>query len=276
MKRRVGSAVTAIAVLGFLGGCATQVSPSDPIYTKVNALQTQVKQMRRKIEGQGLMQMASQQQQIESELTSLQGQLQQLQHELAQDTKQQQSVNQSFDHRLSVLEQGVSAVGVHLQAQSEGQSAQSAAQSTSASASASSSANTGQSSQTGGPGADYNSAFNQLKNGNYSRAVAGFQKLISKYPKSRYVPSAWYWMGETHYVNGEYKKAISNFQQVLTNFAKSEKAPEAYLKIGYAQYALKQYGQAKQTFQAVVTRYPNSTAADLAKQRLARMNSQGN
>lgn len=273
MKPRLSSTLTAVAVLGLLGGCATQVSPSDPIYAKVDALQTQVKQMRRKVEGQGLMQMASQQQQLESELTSLQGQLQQLQHELAQNTKQQQSVNQGFDHRLSVLEQGVSAVGVHLQSQSQGQSTQSAVESTAASAASSASA--GKASAAGGAGGVYNSAFNQLKNGNYSQAIEGFQKLISKYPKSRYVPSAWYWMGETHYVNGEYKKAISNFQQVLTNFAKSEKAPEAYLKIGYAQYALKQYGQAKQTFQAVMTRYPNSTAADLAKQRLARMNNEG-
>jgi tol-pal system protein YbgF len=121
----------------------------------------------------------------------------------------------------------------------------------------------------------YQAAFDKLRAGNYSAAIKGFGGFITQYPNSSYVPNAWYWMGETHYVNGEYKQAIDNFQQVVAKYPASPKASDAYLKMGYAQYALKDYSAAQATFKGVISHYPGTTAASLAGQRLQQMGAQG-
>ncbi len=262
MKPRHLLIVTGLFTLGTLAGCATQVSPNDPIYHRLGALQQQVRRMQKMVEGQGLLRMASRQQQLESRLSSLQGQLQELQHQLQQSGQRQQAVDQSFDQRLSALEQGVSAVGGAVSG--SGKRAGTARNASSATASGEAAAKKA-----------YRAAFDQLKADNFSAAIASFKQVISQYPDSRYVPSAWYWMGETNYVNGNYREAISNFQSALARFGKSPRARDALLKIGYAQAALKNFSAAKQTFRMVITRYPGTTAAELAKQRLARMGSQG-
>lgn len=263
MKPRHLLVVIGLVALGTLAGCATQVSPNDPVYHQLGALRQQVTRMQKMVEGQGLLRMASRQQQLESRLSGLQGQLQELQHQLRQSSRRQQAVDQSFDQRLAALEQGVSAVGGSLSGSGQRRigAARNASSATAAGGTSAKSA--------------YRAAFDQLKADNFSAAIASFRQVIARYPDSRYVPSAWYWMGETNYVNGEYQKAISNFQNALTRFGKSPRARDALLKIGYAQVALKDFSAAKQTFQKVIARYPGTTAAELAKQRLARMGSQG-
>lgn len=264
-------AVVAIAACGLVAGCATQVSPDDPVYQKIDTLRKEVHQLKQVAGGQGMMNMASQQQQLEQELANLQGQVQDLQHELQQSENRQQLVAKDFDQRLSALEQGVSAAGIQA-----GTSAKASSAASAAAAPAGAAAPSGKAAPQ--PPSDYQAyqaAFDKLRAGNYSAAVSGFEAFIKQYPKSRYVSNAWYWMGETHYVNGNYKEAVHDFQQVLTKYADSPKASDSYLKIGYAQYALKDYKDARGTFKAVISRYPGSTAADLAKQRLQQMDAQG-
>lgn len=271
MKIRLLLAAAALAGVTLVAGCATQVAPNDPVYQKLDALQQQVAHLQKVVQGQGLMDLASNQQQLEQQLSDLQGQIQELQHDLAQAQDRQQGVDKAFDQRLAALEQGASAVGIQAGVGSGGRKS-------SASAQKSSSEKSAAGAQGGGEQSDYQAyraAFNKLRNGDDAGAIALFKAFIQKYPKSRFIPNAWYWMGEAHYVDGEYKEAISNFQQVLTKFSDSAKASDAYLKVGYAQYALKDYKSARQTFQAVIQRYPGTTAADLARQRLQQMGSQG-
>lgn len=269
MKAASAVAVVAVAACGLVAGCSTQVSPDDPVYQKIDTLQSQVKHLQQVAGGQGMMDMASQQQQLQQEIASLQGQIQDLQHELQQSENRQQLVAQDFDQRLSALEQGASAVGIR--AGTAGKPASPAAGGVAPAAASTQG-------QANGATSDYQAyqaAFAKLRAGHYSEAVTSFDSFIKKYPKSQFVANAWYWMGETHYVNGEYQSAINDFQQVLTKYSDSPKAADAYLKVGYAQYALKDYKDARSTFNGVISRYPGTTAADLAKQRLQVMDAQG-
>lgn len=272
MKIRLLWSAAALAGVALVAGCSTQVPQSDPVYQKLDALQQQVAHLQKVVQGQGLMDLASNQQQLEQQLSDLQGQIQELQHDLAQAQDRQQDVDKSFDQRLSALEQGASAVGIQAGVGAGGHKpATGAPQGGSGQGGAAAPSGGGQPSDYQA----YRDAFNKLRNGDDAGAIAGFKAFIQKYPTSRFVPNAWYWMGEAHYVDGEYKEAIANFQQVLTKFSNSAKASDAYLKVGYAQYALKDYKSARQTFQAVIQRYPGTTAADLARQRLQQMGSQG-
>ena len=274
MKLQTVLACAVLAGTTLLAGCATSVSPNDPINQKVDHLQQQVAQMKKTLSGQGLMSIASNQQQLQQEVADLQGQLQQLQHQIQQTQARQQNVDKSFDQRIAALEQGASAVGVTTgsgnqhKSRIQGQSGNSSSQAGGASSSAS-----------GGNQSDYevyNAAFNEVKDSRYAEAVADFKAFIKKYPNSRYVSNAYYWMGASYYVNGEYQKAISNFKEVIAKYPNSPKTSDAYLKMANSQIALKDFKSARQTLQTLIQKYPGSTAADIANQRLKSMAAQGN
>ncbi|WP_407275575.1 tol-pal system protein YbgF [Halothiobacillus sp. DCM-1] len=117
----------------------------------------------------------------------------------------------------------------------------------------------------------YNAAFNLLKDGKYDQAIAGFQSAIDADPKGQWTPSALFWQGETYYVQQKRAQADKAYQQVLTEFPKSDRVPDALLKTGYIAYDENKNAQARAIFQKVIDQYPQSQAANLAKQRLARM-----
>lgn len=280
MKSKAVAALCILAVGALLGGCASQVAPDDPVYQRIGELQQQVNHLQKLVRGQGLMDVASSQQQMEQELATLQGQIQDLQHQYQQSVARQQSVDQDFDRRLAALEQGASSLGIQVGGNNNGASPGSPAAAGSTGGAmpvVSGAAGT----QAGGQGvsqadsAAYQAAFDKLKAGDNAAAIKAFTAFIKKYPNSRFVPNAWYWMAESHYVNGEYQDAISEFQKVLDKYPNSSKAPDSYLKIGFAQYALKDYKSATATFKAVISKYPGTTAADLARQRLKKMGAQG-
>ena len=62
----------------------------------------------------------------------------------------------------------------------------------------------------------------------------------------------------------------------MTKFGNSGKAADAMLKIGYIYYTEQQYNKAESQLQKLVKDYPSSSSAELAKQKLAMMQAEGN
>ncbi len=116
--------------------------------------------------------------------------------------------------------------------------------------------------------AAYLAAFDALKNGKYDDSLAGFRKQLEKWPQGRYADNALYWSGEAYYVKRDYKSALAAFQAVQQRFPRSAKLPDAMLKSGLVQMDLGQSAQGRATLQNVVKTYPQSNAARLAQQRL--------
>lgn len=116
--------------------------------------------------------------------------------------------------------------------------------------------------------AAYLAAFDALKNGKYDDALNGFRGQLEKWPQGRYADNALYWSGEAYYVKRDYKSALAAFQAVLQRFPRSAKAPDAMLKSGLVQMDLGQAAAGKASLQRVVNTYPQSNAATLAQQRL--------
>jgi tol-pal system protein YbgF len=121
------------------------------------------------------------------------------------------------------------------------------------------------------PKADYQAAFNLMKDGQYDRAIGAFQKFLAAYPESSLADNAQYWLGEAFYLNKAYPDAQSAFQRVIDKYPQSRKLPEALLKIGYCRYEMKQYESAREVLGQVVARYVDTPAGQLAQQRLDRM-----
>ena len=117
----------------------------------------------------------------------------------------------------------------------------------------------------------YQRAFNLLKQGRYSLAIASFKAFLETYPKAEYADNAQYWMGEAYYVQKHYKEAIAEYQKVLDQYPKSNKRPDALLKMGFTYELMNDLPKAKLMLNKVIKDYPDSSVAQLASKRLQDM-----
>ncbi len=99
--------------------------------------------------------------------------------------------------------------------------------------------------------AAYDQGFQSLKDLKYADAAEQFTVFVKQYPNSEYADNAQYWLGESYYVTRNYDIALESFQTLLRNYPDSPKVPDALLKIGYTHYELKQWDQARAALEQV-------------------------
>lgn len=121
----------------------------------------------------------------------------------------------------------------------------------------------------------YLQAFELLKQGRYDDAIVAFEGFLQRFPNGSYSDNARYWLAETYYVKKQYPVSLKQFQQLLAEHPDSSKLPGALLKIGYIQYELGNNAEARQALERVRNEFADSSVADLAAQRLARMDREG-
>jgi tol-pal system protein YbgF len=184
------------------------------------------------------------QNQIESlraEQAKLRGQNEQLMRDVADLQRRQKDIAQGVDERLSKFEPvKVTLDGQEFQADP-------------------------------GEKRDFEAALAVFRSGKFAEANAAFASFIRQNPRSGYVPSARFWLGNAQYVQRDYKEAIGNFKQLLTDAPTHARAPEAALSIANCQLELKDNRASRKTLEDLVRAYPQSEAAAAAKERLARL-----
>ncbi|HXF08884.1 MAG TPA: tol-pal system protein YbgF [Candidatus Acidoferrales bacterium] len=126
-----------------------------------------------------------------------------------------------------------------------------------------------------GEQASYDVAFNFLKEGRYPQATEAFSRFLQQYPSSRLAANAQYWLGESQYVARDYDAALLQFRKVVEQYPGNPKVADALLKIGYIYAEKQQWSDAKSALDRVIREYPQSGAADLARQRLNRLQREG-
>ena len=256
-------AVLPACVTLLLIGCASTPPEEDPVQVKQNELEARVARLERSVANQ--VTLAQHVDENQASLRELQGRIEELEHSNEALAKQQRDLYADLDKRLGGNGTvpapgggGAAAAG----------SAAGAAAGTAAAAGATAPADNGPSST---EQAVYAQAFDALKAGSYSLAIAGFKEFLTTYPNSPLAENAQYWLGEAYYVNHDYEAAGGSFRTVLKKWPDSRKAPDALLKLGYAQYAQKQYPAAKATLTDVTKKYPGTESAKLAADRLKRI-----
>lgn len=118
---------------------------------------------------------------------------------------------------------------------------------------------------------DFEAALALFRSGSFTEAQTGFNRFVTEYPRSGYVPSARFWLGNAQYANRDYKGAIANFKTLLSETPNHARAPEAALSIANCQMELKETKGARKTLEDLVRVYPQSEAALAAKERLSRL-----
>ncbi len=210
---------------------------------RIESLEARMEAVERKLESQALMDMARQLETQDAELRRLRGEIERLQHELERGRGQQRDQYVDLDTRLRAAEAALAA-------------AQSAV-------------------PTAGPEAEYQAAFNLLKDGKYAEATAALRDFVGRHRDHELASNALYWLGEAHYVQKDFQAALAAFDGVLKDYPGARKTPDALLKAGYSHYELKRYDAARARLTRLAQEFPESPAAAEAATRLERMESEG-
>ncbi|MGH8129298.1 MAG: tol-pal system protein YbgF, partial [Steroidobacteraceae bacterium] len=210
---------------------------------RLDLLEQRMDNVERQFENQGLLELSRQVEALTEELRRLRGDFEQVQHELERARAQQRDQYVDLDTRLKAAETALA-------------SAQASA-------------------TTGTPEAEYQAAFNLLKEGKYDEAAAALRDFLGRHKDHELASNAMYWLGESHYVRRDYPAALAAFESMLRDYPGARKAPDALLKAGYCQYELKRYGPARASLTRLVQDYPETPAAAEAKARLERLGAEG-
>lgn len=117
----------------------------------------------------------------------------------------------------------------------------------------------------------YTDAYETLRNGHNSQAIAAFKSLLEQFPSGEFADNAQYWLGEAYKVNQDTQAATQAFSRVVELYPNSPKVPDALLKLGYIELEKNNKAQARDYLTRIVTTYPSTTAAHLAEKKLEQM-----
>jgi tol-pal system protein YbgF len=240
-------------------GCEMMRSPEeDPLYLKMTEMDNRLTRIERLVNNEGLAALMNEMKTLEADTRALRSEVETLQHEMEQANGRQREIYLDVDQRLQSMEQTSSSSGSDLNVLEGG------------------SLDPGQLPVPGGTDrANYQAAFELLKQGRYDQAELALQQFMITFPDSSLSDNAQYWLAETHYVSQDYEKSLPEFITVINEYPDSRKIPDALLKIGYCNYELQRWDAARQALTSVVRDYPETTAARLANQRLERMAGEG-
>lgn len=241
------------AALCALAGCASTPPEEDPVVQKLTELDGRLLRIERVLANQSLLELSQRIDETNAEIRTLRGRIDELQHAQDQTQQQQRDMYADLDRRVAAIEGGAIGGGGN----------------------ASGATSSGLPIPQGDDRANYQAAFDLLKDGKYQEAINGFTQFLTTFPDSGLADNAQYWLGEAHYVTREYPQALRHFQTVVDKYPDSRKIPDALLKIGYCNYELKNYDEARSALGQVVSRFGNTTAARLAGQRLTKMEGEG-
>jgi tol-pal system protein YbgF len=247
-----GACLVALAMVG----CASTPPEEDPVQIKLKDLDTRLARIERVVANQSLLDLANQTDSLRNDLRAMHNDVDLLTNNLEASRKQQRDLYADLDRRMKNIESRGGGAGGAAAGSGDAGSGGAGADSSAAGSD---------------DKAAYQTAFNLLKDSQYDRAIAAFQKFLIVYSDSSLADNAQYWLGEAYYVNKSFPEAQAAFQRVVDKYPQSRKRPDALLKIGYCQYELKQWDLAQGTLSQVAKQFPDAPAGHLAQQRLDKM-----
>ncbi len=256
----------------------------EKIEGQMQRLVDEMARLGRLIDNQAMLEMMQIVEEMSTEISQLNGQIEQQTFDIAEIKKQQRELYLDVDRRLRQLESGavsqapagsISVPQIDTPATTPAPAASSQAPTPPPTPEPTASIQPAPSLTQSEEKEAYQAAFDTLKEGRYRQAKVALKSFLGKYPNSSYAGNAQYWLGEAHYVTRNFEEGITEFKQVLSNYPTSNKVPDAMLKLGYTFYELKQFDEAKAILNDLRERFPDATAARLATKRLDRIRKEG-
>ena len=111
----------------------------------------------------------------------------------------------------------------------------------------------------------------QLLKGGNAAARSAFNELITKYPKSEYVPEAMFYTAQAYAAERNLTAADAEYSSLIAKYPTSPRVPTAMYKRALQLQAAKKNAEAKKVYQDIIKRFPRSDEAALADERLQSM-----
>ncbi len=198
-------------------------------------------------------------QQMQQEIATLRGMLEEQQYEITQLRQENLERYQVLDSRIS---------GATQQATSSTTATEAPATST---ASNSTPAEPASAADPEKEKLFYEASFDLIKERDFDKAQQAFTAFLRKYPSSQYAGNAQYWLGEIHLVQNDLQAAGKAFALVGENYPEHNKVPDSLYKLADVERRLGRVDRARGILQQVLARYPNTSAAQLAEKDLAKL-----
>ncbi|OCG04647.1 tol-pal system protein YbgF [Gilliamella sp. wkB112] len=221
----------------------------------------------RTVQAQGQLLIQNQQKisELQSDVDTLRGQLEETKYQL----------NQTIERQKMILQQMTSGSGLTSSTNSDStpdDSATSTSNSTVIQSSSSSQvADLSGWTTSGNDKNDYNYIMQFVGDSKQTNeSIAAFQQFLQIYPKSSYRSNVNYWLGQLFYKQGKKDDASFYYATVVKDFPSSPKAADSLYKVGVILLDKGDKKSAKAVFQQVVNKYANDkNAVDLANKKLA-------
>lgn len=115
---------------------------------------------------------------------------------------------------------------------------------------------------------DYDAAYALFKANKQQASITAFQDFLKKYPSSTLAPNAYFWMGVAYYALKDYKNAVNSYLTSASKYPTSEKAPNALLGAAICYQEMGDVAGAKKTLKQLISSYPDNPITPRAKKRL--------
>ncbi len=198
-------------------------------------------------------------QQLQQEVSTLRGQLEEQSYELQKLKQQHQEDFANIDRRLS----GGSA------SSSNTATASSTTVANNPASTGQSSASTGNTASNGDGREEYEAAYGLLKAKDYGGASSAFKSFVSKYPQSDYAGNSWFWLGFVYQTQGDMDSAGKAFSSLIDQFPRHSKVDDAKYNLGKIYNQQGKTDQARTLLKEVAA--GSSKSAPLAKSYLESM-----
>jgi len=114
----------------------------------------------------------------------------------------------------------------------------------------------------------FDDSFILMRQGEWAKAVEGYQEFLRYCPNHEKVESALYWSGESYYSLEKYKEAIGQFEQLTKQFQGSNLLSAALYKMARSHQELGQKDKARTIYQRLTKEFEGTLEAQQAKERL--------
>lgn len=113
----------------------------------------------------------------------------------------------------------------------------------------------------------YDAAYAKVTANDFAAAAAAFNNYLTAYPDNSLTPNAWYWLGQVQYRQNNLDAARVSFLNVA-RFTSSAKRPDALYKLGLISKQKGDSEKAQRYFNLVISTYPADTSANMARREL--------
>lgn len=111
----------------------------------------------------------------------------------------------------------------------------------------------------------YSAAMEQFRRGAYGTARSGFEEFLDAFPADELAPDAQYYLAESYREEGDASRALLEYNRVVQLYPNSRAAPTALYKAALLHFQQGNKDSACQYFQRVTAGYPRSDEARLAR-----------